>query len=119
MYETKFLKAINDDLNTPTALGVAWKLVREKQISDKNKLKLMLKFDEILGLRLKDVKPAKKKELSDEVKELIKKREDFRKKGKYQEADGIRKRLSEEFGVLIEDTVKGTSWKFKKTKKKK
>ncbi len=118
-YETKFLKAINDDLNTPTALSVAWKVVREKQISDKNKLKLLLKFDEVLGLRLKDVKPAKKKELSDEVKELIKKREEFRKIGKYQEADEIRKRLSEEFGVLIEDTIKGTRWKFKKIKKKK
>lgn len=115
-YETKFLKAINDDLNTPTALSVAWKLVREKDISNKTKLKLLLKFDEVLGLRLKDIKPAKKKELSDEVKELIKKREEFRKTGKYQEADEIRKRLSEEFGVLIEDTTKGTRWKFKRKK---
>jgi len=75
----------------------------------------LLKFDEVLGLRLKEVKPAKKK-LSDEVKELIKKREKFRKAGKYQEADEIRKRLLEEFGVLIEDTAKGTKWKLKKKK---
>jgi len=114
-YETKFLKAINDDLNMPTALSVVWKFVRAKDVSDKDKLKLLLKFDEVLGLRLKEVKPAKKK-LSDEVKELIKKREQFRKAGKYQEADEIRKRLLEEFGVLIEDTAKGTKWKLKKKK---
>jgi len=114
-YETKFLRAVNDDLNTPIALRVVWTLVRAKDISDKDKLKLLLKFDEVLGLRLKGIKPVKKK-LSDEVKELIKKREKFRKAGKYQESDEIRKRLLEEFGVLIEDTVKGTKWKLKKKK---
>lgn len=115
-YETKFIKAINDDLNTPIALSVIWKLVRAKDVRGKDKLKLLLKFDEVLGLRLKKVKPAKKKKLSDKVKELIKKREEFRKTGKYQEADEIRKRLREEFGVLIEDVAKGTKWKLKKKK---
>lgn len=113
-YETKFMKAVNDDLNTPKALSVVWRLVRDRGVNDKDKLKLLLNFDEVLGLRLKEVKPAKKK-LSDAVKELIKKREEFRKAGKYQEADEIRKRLREEFCVLIEDTPKGTKWKFKKT----
>lgn len=117
-YETKFLEAVNDDLNTPTVLSMLWKLVRDNEMKDKDKLKLILKFDEVLGLRLKEVKPVKKK-LSDEVKELIKKREEFRKGGKYQESDEIRKRLAEEFGVLIEDTVKGTKWKSKKKTKKK
>jgi len=113
-YENKFLKAVNDDLNTPNALSVVWELVRDRGVDDKSKLKLLLKFDEVLGLGLKDVKPEKKKKLSDEVKELIKKREEFRKEGKYDEADEVRKRLDEEFGVLIEDTTEGTKWKFKK-----
>jgi cysteinyl-tRNA synthetase len=117
-YEKKFLEAVNDDLNTPIALSVLWKLVRDSEINSKDKLKLILKFDEVLGLRLKEVKTMKKK-LSDEVKELIKRREEFRKAGKYQEADEIRKRLAEEFGVLIEDTLKGTKWKSKKKTKKK
>lgn len=113
-YGTEFLKAINDDLNTPIALSVVWKLVRAKDVTSKDKLKTVLKFDEVLGLRLKEVKPARKKKLSDEVKLLIKKREEFRKAGKYQEADDIRKRLDEELGVVIEDTDKGTKWKSKK-----
>lgn len=114
-YETKFLKSINDDLNTPAALSMVWKFVRDSGVIDKDKLKLLLKFDEVMGLRLKEVKPVKRK-LSDEVKVLIKKRERFRKAGKYQEADEIRGRLREEFGVLIEDTAKGTKWKKKRKK---
>ncbi len=112
-YEMKFLKAVNDDLNTPVAMSVLWKLVRDKSVGDKDKLKLVLKFDKVLGLRLKDVKPVKKSKLSEEVKEWIRKREEFRKEGKYQESDEIRKRLKEEFGIVIEDTKKGTKWKKK------
>jgi len=114
-YEKEFLKAVNDDLNTPIALSVVWKLARDKDLTSPDKLKLVLKFDEVLGLRLKDSEPTKKK-ISNEIKELIKKREEFRKAGKYQESDEIRKRLDKEFGVLIEDTTDGTEWKFKKKK---
>lgn len=110
-YETEFLKAINDDLNTPIALSVAWTLVRDNEnVSDKDKLRLLLKFDEVLGLRLKDIK-KKKETLSEEVKKLITEREEMRKKGQYEEADEVRKRLEKEFGVLIEDTAEGTKWK--------
>jgi cysteinyl-tRNA synthetase len=115
-YETKFLKAINDDLNTPNALGTVWELVREKNIDDEDKLELLLKFDEVLGLELKDVKPKEEEELSDELKGLIKMREELRRSGKYREADEIRKKLDEESGILVEDTPEGTKWKFKNRK---
>jgi cysteinyl-tRNA synthetase len=112
-YESDFLKGVNDDLNTPAALSIMWKLIRDKDVNEKDKRKMILEFDEVLGLKLNQVKPVKKK-LSTEIKELIKKRERFRKAGKYQESDEIRKRLDKEFGVLIEDTTEGTEWKFKK-----
>jgi len=113
LYETKFLKAMNDDLNTPAALSTVWELVRDKDIGDKDKLELLLKFDEVLGLGLKDLKPKKEGDLSEEVKDLLKRREDLRKHGKYQEADEIRKKLDEEFGIVVEDVSGGTKWKFK------
>jgi len=110
-YEKEFVEAVNNDLNTPIALAVLWKMVRDATLGNKAKYKLLMKFDEVLGLRLKEVKPAKKERLADEVERLMKMREDFRKEGKYQEADEIRKRLDSEFGVLIEDTAAGTKWK--------
>ena len=114
-YENEFLKSINDDLNMPRAVSLLWKVVRDNGLSDKDKLKLVLKFDKVLGLGLKKVRQTKKR-LSTEIKGLIKKREEFRKAGKYQEADEIRKLLEDEFGVLLEDTAKGTEWKFKSRK---
>jgi len=116
LYKTKFLKAINDDLNTPNALGTVWEFVREKNIDDEDKLELLLKFDEVLGLGLKVVKPKEEEELSDEIKELIKRREELRRSGKYQEADEIRKKLDEEFDIVVEDTSSGTKLKFKNRK---
>jgi len=118
-YKTDFLKAINDDLNTPKALSVLWKLVRDKEINEKDKLKIVLKFDEVLGLRLDKVRPVGKTKLSEEVMEWVEKRDEFRKKGKYEESDEIRRRLKEEFGIVIEDTAKGTKWKVLKDKKAK
>ena len=114
-YQNEFLEVVNDDLNTPATLSMIWKLVRDKDVSDKDKLKLVLKFDEVLGLNLEKASPVKKR-MSTEIKELIKKREQFRKAGKYQESDEIRKRLDEEYGVLLEDTAEGVQLKFKKKK---
>jgi len=110
-YKTEFLNAINDDLNTPKALKVLWNLIRqEKNISNKDKLKLILKFDDVLGLKLREVK-VEKIELSEEVKRLIEEREKARKRGDYKTSDRIRKRLKEEFGIILEDTPEGVKWK--------
>jgi len=110
-YEKEFMQAVNNDLNTPIALAVMWNAVRDASLAGRTKHGLLMRFDEMLGLRLKDVRPARKEMPSAEVKKLIKLREDFRKQGKYDEADEVRKRLDSEFGVLIEDTAEGTKWK--------
>jgi cysteinyl-tRNA synthetase len=109
-YDAKFTKSINDDLNTPEALGIVWELVRDSEVGDRDKLKLLLEFDEVFGLRLKDARAEPKGSLSDEVRRLITEREE----GEYKEADEVRARLERDFGVVIEDTAKGTKWKFKK-----
>ncbi|MCX6820962.1 MAG: cysteine--tRNA ligase [Candidatus Aenigmarchaeota archaeon] len=112
-YEKEFMLAVNNDLNTPIALAIMWAAVRDADLAGSAKYELLMKFDDVLGLRLKDVKPARKETLSDEVGKLVKMREQFRKDGKYAEADEVRKRLDSEFGIVIEDTVKGTKWKKK------
>ncbi len=112
-YEQEFIDAINDDLNTTIALSTVWKLTRDEDVSEKDKLELILKFDQVLGLGLKEFEPGEMKKLSDEVKELIEKRDEFRERGKYYEADEIRKMLDRKFGVIIEDTENGTKWKRK------
>ncbi len=110
-----FEEALDDDLNTSEALGVIFTLVKEvnrlmeeKNVSqsDANKvIELMNRFDSVVGL-------LKREELilDDEVKVLIEKRVEARKKKDFQLADQIRKDL-EEKGILLEDTPEGTKWK--------
>ena len=102
--EEKFLKAVNDDLNMPKALAILWEVARHKKLSGSQKRELILKFDEILGLRLKEIKVSP---IPAEVSSLAEQREILRKEKKWQEADKIRKEL-EKRGWIVKDTDKGT-----------
>ena len=59
--EEKLLEAINDDLNMPVAMSVVWDVVKNSNKSKKLQ-ELLLKFDEVLGLDLKNYKKQEKKE---------------------------------------------------------
>lgn len=89
-FAQKFKNAINDDLNMPQALAILWETVKSN-ISEEDKLDLVYSFDEIFGFNLRDIK---EEELSDEVKDLIVKREEYRKNKEFDKADEIRDQLS-------------------------
>ncbi len=101
--EKEFLAAVNDDLNMPKALSVFHKTIRSKKISRREKRKLILKFDEVLGLNLKNIKfsPA-----PPEIIELAGKREKLRKEQKWNDADQIRREI-EKLGWIVKDTKIG------------
>ncbi len=108
-YKKEFLQAINDDLNTPKALAVLWEMIKDSSLSNKDRYKLALDFDRVLGLNLSKIKEDKV-ELNKEIIALIKKREDARKKKDWKKADEIRSRLLK-MGIKLEDTAKGVKWK--------
>jgi len=101
--EKRFLKTINDDLNMPKALAILWDVARHSGISSREKRKLLLKFDEVLGLGLKN---TKKTTVPIEIKKIVKTREYLRKKKSWREADEIRKELAKK-GWMLEDTKEG------------
>ncbi|MAG52686.1 MAG: cysteine--tRNA ligase [Nanoarchaeota archaeon] len=105
----RFDFAVNDDLNTPEALAVVWDLLKDDSISNKEKHKTILNFDNILGLNLKEIK---KEKINKKVKELIEEREQARKEKDFNKADVIRERL-EKLGVILEDTKEGVKWRKK------
>jgi cysteinyl-tRNA synthetase len=98
-YLEYFKEAINDDLNTPKALQVLWKLVRDKKAG--GKIQTIKKMDEILGLDLLKIQKRELK-VSKIIKELIKEREKARKEKNFKRADEIRERINKE-GYIIED----------------
>ena len=86
----------------------------KSDIPDPDKLDLILDFDQVLGLRL--VAQAKMAiKIPKEIKELVEKREELRKKEKWDEADKIRQQI-EKLGWKIEDASKGPKLKPKRQK---
>ncbi len=115
----EFESAMDDNLNISAALASMFsfiteinKLIDGGKIGKKNAkdvIKLMLSFDNVLGLDLE--KKKEKEKLPEEAKELINQREKARKKKDFETADKIRKELEEKFKIILEDTEKGAKWK--------
>jgi len=102
-YKNKFLEFLNDDLNTPKALAIMWKTIKDKKLSNREKYNLLLDFNKIFGLNLDKVKKIK---IPQKISGLVKKREQLRKESQWKEADKIRKEI-EKLGYQIKDTKKG------------
>jgi len=102
-YKKAFLTAINDDLNTPKALSVVWRLIKDNQLSDKAKKQLLLRFDDVLGLDIAKIKPFK---TPPKIRNLADQREKLRINKQFIQADALRKKI-EELGYKIEDTPFG------------
>ncbi len=103
-FEQKFLEAINDDLNMPKALSIVWEVIKSNRPSSQ-KYATLLKFDEVLGLSLKDAKLLLKvyeKEIPLEVKKMLEDREELRRQKKYGQADKLREKIIE-LGYRVED----------------
>ncbi len=111
-YEEEFLEAINDDLDMPKALSIVWRLVDDKNILPAGKKKLLLQFDEILGLDLDKVKiippPAK-------IRKLVELREKCRREKQWLKADILRAQIEQE-DWLLEDMAEGPKLKPKQIK---
>ncbi len=113
---SKFIKAMDDDFNTPQALAAIFDLVNiaNKNIDHQNFVYyagLILKeLTNIFGLELE--KGAGSKDLQAGVNVLINQRNEARKKKDFKRSDEIRKELAAK-GIILEDTKDGTSWRRK------
>jgi cysteinyl-tRNA synthetase len=105
-YKDKFLKFINDDLNIPKALALIWQLIKDKNISNKEKYNLILEFDKVFGLDFAKVFGTKNLKIPQEIKKMVAEREKYRKQKNWQKTDQIRDKI-EKMGYKIEDTKKG------------
>ena len=120
-WETSFKLAMDDDFNTPKALGVIFECVsRGNKILDKEMLKdedygelalaqifIRRISQEIFGLNFefKIVKDSA-------IRSMIKEREIARKNKDFKKADEIRNKLLKQ-GIILEDTKSGTVWRKK------
>lgn len=107
-FRKDFLEAINDDLNIPRALGIAWNIARYPTKSH-DLYHLLVKMDEVFGLDFAKAaeKPAADAlDLGPEVTQLVEQRQQARKDKNWKLADEIRDELIS-MGFQLEDTPQG------------
>jgi cysteinyl-tRNA synthetase len=99
---SRFLAQVNDDLNMPRALAVAWDLTRS-ELPDADKKATILCFDEVLGLELGAWEPAA---VPEQILSLVEQREAARKARDWARADALRDEIAEA-GWEVRDTSEG------------
>lgn len=109
-YKDLFLKYINDDMNTSSALTILYDVLKDNNISDATKKELVKSFDEVLSL---DLLKQNTNDLDEEfisyVENQIKLRAEAKKNKDFNLADKIRDELKEK-KIEIKDTKEGTIW---------
>jgi cysteinyl-tRNA synthetase len=106
-FQKKFKDTLEDDFNIPMALAVVWDLVKS-DLEVSRKLATILDFDKVLGLNLEhEINDPDHFDFSDEVSQLLEKRQSARESKDWEMADEIRDELHSRFGVVVKDTERG------------
>ena len=123
----RFEAAMDDDFNTPQALGVLFDLVRALNAAREQVgqgavsgrafaagVAELLGLARVLGLLERGIPGSAPvdPELAARVEALIGRRQDARRQRNFAEADRLRAELAE-LGVVVEDKAGGTTWKLK------
>jgi len=104
-WRERFWQAINDDLNLPRALAIAWQLARSDAPSALVR-DLLLEFDRIFGFDLARTQEALS--LPADLQTAVRNREEMRKDRNYAAADAVRGRIVDR-GYEVRDRPDGSS----------
>jgi len=102
-HRSRFLEAVNDDLNLPRAMAVVQELLKS-ELPAADRLATVLDFDRVLGLGLDRVGDAE--ELPDAVRELVAARTRARAERNWAESDRLRDAI-QAAGYTVKDTRDG------------
>jgi len=109
-YMERFTGYVNDDLDTPKAVALAWDMIKDTKHTEANKLATLLEFDRVFGLGLRDVPKVEPgldiEALPDEIVALVEAREEARKEKDWKKSDALRAEI-ESRGYSVKDTEKG------------
>lgn len=114
-FRTKFVNAMEDDINTADAISIIFELSRfiNTNVDEKSSLEFAKKcldeFNELTSV-LNIVNKKNDDMLDEEIENLIQKRVDAKRNKDFKLADDIRQELLDK-GIILEDTRQGTKWK--------
>ena len=115
--KTRFVKALEGDLNTSVAVTAVYDVLKAK-CNDATKLALLADFDQVLSLNLIAAAEALARKLAEEeaanadpeIDALVAARTEAKKAKNWAEADRIRDELKAR-GIEIIDTPQGAKWR--------
>ena len=102
----KFQTSMEDDLNAPKALAVAWEVLRGNELNATEKVEFVKFADSILALDLFRISEEKVQKLPTEVEAVLQERAEARKAKDYKKSDELRDRLAT-LGYRVKDTPQG------------
>jgi cysteinyl-tRNA synthetase len=105
-YKSQFIEKLADDLATPEALALVWKLVKDETVSHEDRKATILDFDRVLGLKLDQYNYSIKEEVPEEIETLMEARTKARSEKNWAESDRLRDEIKSK-GWEVEDTPQG------------
>lgn len=109
-YTKKFKDALENDLNTSLMLTVIYDVLKDENLNDATKFKIIKDFDKVLSLDLtKEEKKSISAELEQEIIEKIELRKNAKKNKDFATADSIRDELLQK-GIKLIDSREGTTY---------
>jgi cysteinyl-tRNA synthetase len=108
-YHAEFLESVNDDLNTPKALATLWSVVKDKELNDREKYLILINFDLVLGLGLKELQ-HEDIIVPEEVMSIVRERERARRNKDFKKSDQLR-HVIKMMGFHVNDTDDGPKLK--------
>ena len=106
-YQEKFLSYINDDLNMPKALALAWELIGDSKQNEADKRSTLIDFDRVFGLKLDSLPEIENpEEIPVEIIALSEAREEARKAKDWAKADALRVEIGNR-GFTVTDNKDG------------
>lgn len=107
-YQEQFEEALFDDVGTPEAIAIIWKLYKDDTVTPEDKVATIFLCDELLGLNLKETSQAPVAELviPEEVSHLLTLRDRARQEKRWGESDQLRDSILA-LGFSVKDTIGG------------
>ena len=110
IYNDKFCSALGSDLNTSLMLTIVYDVLKDENLTDSTKKKLVSSFDQVLSLDLMD---EEKKNIDSSLEKMIlskiEERASAKKQKDFSKADKIRDDLLAQ-GIRLIDTREGTTF---------
>ncbi len=117
-YQQQFLREVENDLNMPRAMAVAWAMLVDAECSPTTRLRILLDMDRILGFALQAYlqsdEPLRKQDpatylaaVPTPIAERVQERAALRQQRSYPLADHLRQEIASD-GFTLRDTPRGS-----------